>query len=315
VRQITGVQQQENRAPSEGVHPDIRLADLAARQHGVVSRVQLGAIGLSGSAIRHRVAVKRLHRIHTSVYAVGFPLLPRARYMAAVLACGEGAVLSHNSAAAHHELRSHSYRPVDVTVIRAGGRRRPGIGLHVTGSLPDDQVDRKEGIPCTSPMRTLVDLAAVVRHPSELKRALEASLARRLFDRNSLDAILERSNGRRGIKVLCDLLADLPEEAPPVTSELERRALELIVSAGVPYPVINGQIDDLQVDFHWPEEKVVVETDGAATHGHLIAFHRDRGRDLKLALADWHVIRLTWSQVVDTPEDVVAALRRLLRRR
>ena len=307
-----GVQQQENRAPLEVVHPDVRLADLAARQHGVVSRAQLRVIGLSDSAIRHRVAVKRLHRIHTSIYAVALPLLPRARYMAAVLACGEGAALSHNAAAAHIGLRAAPGGPIDVTVVRAGGRRRPGIALHVTGSLPDPEVMEKEGIRCTTPMRTLVDLAAVVRHPAELKRALERALVLDLFDRCKFDAVVEGSNGRRGLRLLRDLAADLADEAPPVSSELERLTLEIIVGGRFPDPVINGHIGELQVDFHWPDHKLVVETDGAATHGHAIAFHRDRERDLALQARGWRVIRLTWRQVVSEPERVMATLRRYL---
>ena len=248
VRHIVGVQQQESRAPRERVHPDARLADLAARQHGVVSRSQLHILGLSDSAVRHRVAVKRLQRIHTSVYAVALPLLPRARYMAAVLACGEGAALSHNAAAAHVGLRAAPSGPIDVTVVRAGGRRRPGIALHVTGSLPDQEVTEKDGIRCTTAMRTLVDLAAVVRHPSELNRVLERALVLDLFDRNALDTVIEASNGRRGLRLLRELVADLTDEAPPVSSELERLTLGIILAGGFPDAVINGHIGELQVD-------------------------------------------------------------------
>lgn len=306
-----GVQRHETNAPALD-HPDVRLAALAAAQHGVVSRRQLASIGLTDSAIRHRIEVHRLHRIHTSVYAVGLPLLRWGGYMAAVLASGQLAILSHRAAAALSGLRHASSGPVDVTVPSAGGRRRRGITLHVTRSLPSSDVTTNEGIPCTTPMRTLVDLAAVSQHERELRRALERSLELNLFDRISLDAVLERSSGRRGMRMLRRVLARLPDEPPPVASELERIFLALVLAAGLPTPEVNAPIGILQADFQWPAFKVAVETDGQATHGHAIAFHRDRDRDLYLQARGWRVIRLSWRQVVDEPQRVASVLRRWL---
>ena len=192
--------------------------------------------------------------------------------------------------------------------------KREDLTVYSTRHLPDrTEIDVCEGIPCTTPMRTFVDLAGVVRHPRELNRAVERALALQLFDRNALDAVIGRSNGRRGLRLLRDVLADLADEAPPVTSELERVTLELIVAADLPYPVVNGHIGELQVDFHWPKYKLVVEAGRAATHGYAIAFRRDRDRDLYARKqAGWHVIRLAWRQVVDEPERVIATLRQLL---
>ena len=161
-------------------------------------------------------------------------------------------------------------------------------------------------------MRTLVDLAGVIHHERELQRALEKSLELNLFDRTALDAILERSRGRRGIRLLRRLLTQLPDEPPPTWSELERTFIELVRGAGLPPPVVNAQIGAFCVDFHWPQHNLVVETDGRATHGHAIAFQRDRDRDLYLQDRGWRVLRLSWRQVVHEPERVVRVLGRLL---
>jgi very-short-patch-repair endonuclease len=288
------------------------VALVAARQHGVVSRRQLIGIGITGRAIDRRIAAGRLHPVHAGVYAVGHSRLLRyAPAMAAVLASGDDAVASHRTAGWILGLNAPPSGPIEVTVPRAGGRSRRGITVHRTRHL--QEVTRCEGIPCTTVARTLVDLAAVMRAPRHLARALERSLELNLFDAAALQKVLARSNGRRGVGTLRRLLHDLQDEPPQIDSELERRFLQLVRDARLPYPVVNGEIRQLRVDFHWPDHKLVVETDGQAVHGHAIAFHRDRARDLQLELADWHVIRLSWRQVVREPELVVAALRRRLR--
>jgi hypothetical protein len=292
-------------------HPDVQLADLAERQHGVVSRRQMTALGLSESAIRHRIEVRRLHRVYSSTYALALPLHRYARYMAAVLASGDGAVLSHRSAA-HLLGMAAAPGSIDVTVACSGSRRRRGITVHVTRSMPEDDVTSVELVRCTTAMRTLVDLAGVVRHERQLRRALERAHELNIFDRIALDAVLGRSSGRRGIGLLRRLIGDLPDTPPPLASELERELFALLVAAGLPLPIVNAYIGMLQVDFHWPAVKLVVETDGRATHGHAIAFHRDRDRDLYLQERGWRVIRLTWRQISAEPERVAALLRRWL---
>ncbi len=137
--------------PVARTHPDVKLADLATRQHGVVSRRQLREIGMSEAAIKHRVAARRLHRMHRGVYAVGHPhLTAHGRYLAAVLACGGGAVLSHRSAADLWELRPSWSRRLDVTVPTLHPRRRRGIAVHATRSLPRAEITVHNGIPCTT---------------------------------------------------------------------------------------------------------------------------------------------------------------------
>ncbi len=179
--------------------------------------------------------------------------------------------------------------------------------MHTTRGLHPADVTSHHAIPCTSVARTLVDLAAT-NDAAFLQKLLERSMVLRLFDRTALDATLARANGRRGTGTLRRLLEDL-DEAPPTRSELERRFLDLIRSASLPSPITNGLIDGYEVDFHWPDKKLIVETDGRATHDNSIAFERDRGRDLDLKPAGWEVIRITWRQIRDEPDRVIALLR------
>jgi very-short-patch-repair endonuclease len=285
------------------VHPDLALADLVARQHGVVSRSQLHAIGMSVKAIRHRVAVRRLHRVNASVYAISHRLTPHGRCLAGVLGCGKGAVASHRWAAALLDLRRWPAGPVEVTTTSRGARSRSRVTVHETRSLEPGEHTVIDGIPCTTVARTLVDLAAVAT-THEVERALEQSVTLNLFDRGAV----EKLAGRRGIARLRALMAELPDDPPPVNRELERRFLTLVRRACLPLPVVNAYIGEHQVDFHWPAHRLVVETDGRATHDNPLAFHSDRRRDLDLELAGWHVLRFGWREVLDEPERVAALL-------
>jgi len=215
---------------------------LAVPQHGVVARRQLTVAGVTASAIRHRVAAKRLHVVHPGVYAVGHPLLSlNARYMAAVLACGDDAVLSHRDAAALLELLPVGSGAIEVTTPRAGVRRIHGIVAHRTRRLPTAETTLRDGIPCTTVARTLVDLAGCIT-PRRLRRALEQSLMLRTLDLEAVNAALDRAYGTRGTGTLRALLAELCDEPPFIRSELERRLLELIREAGLPLPVVNGLV-------------------------------------------------------------------------
>jgi len=264
------------------------------------------AIGVSTAAIKHRVAVRRLRRVDECVYAIGHRLTAQGRCMSAVLGSARGAVLSHRSAAAAWDLRQWPAGPVEVTVPRLGARSRPGVVVHGTRHLDQDELTVRDGIPCTTVARTLVDLAAVAL-PREMKRALEQSLVLHLYDGRAMEAVLSRSNGRRGVKVLRRLLTDLHEPAP-TNRELERRLLDLIRDANLPLPAVNAHIGEHQVDFHWPEHRLVVETDGHTYHSNPIALARDRRRDLDLELSGWHVLRLGWRQVVHEPGRVKSLL-------
>jgi predicted transcriptional regulator of viral defense system len=171
------------------------IAELAARQHGVVARRQLAELGLKPGAIARRVRAGRLHRVHASVYAVGHPLLGRhGRWMAATLACGEDAVLSHVAAAALWELRPSAAVYIDVSVRTAGGRGRPGLRIHRVPSLTHAEVTRKDGIPVTTPARTLLDLAAGLPE-RELHRALDQAEIQALTDSPRSMPLQERGSG------------------------------------------------------------------------------------------------------------------------
>ncbi|MGH2763210.1 MAG: DUF559 domain-containing protein [Thermoleophilaceae bacterium] len=287
---------------------DAVIARLAARQHRVVARHQLLAAGVGSKAIRHRLENDRLFPLHRGVYAVGTPEVGRlGRWLAAVLACGEDAVLSHSSAAALWGLFRPGPGPVHVLIPGSGSARRPGIRVHATRSLPSAELTRRSGIPCTSVERTLIDVAN--GSPSQLERAVEQAFALRVIGRTRMRDALARAEGRPGVPHLQRLLGRLIQDLPLTRSEFERRFLALVRDAEIPAPRVNRHRATHRVDFQWRDASLVVETDGRATHDTPYGFHSDRERDLDLELAGWHVIRLSWWQVVEQPQRVVALLR------
>jgi predicted transcriptional regulator of viral defense system len=311
-----------NQAPANpaDIPCDQAIAELAAAQHGVISLEQLRRLGLSASGAHHRVGRGKLHRIHHGVFAVGHPILGReGHWAAAVLACGPGAVLSHASAAALWELRPTSATVIDVTSPGRRGRGLPKIRAHSTATLTADDVTTRRGIPCTIIPRTLLDLATVVDLRG-LERALEQAEILRLLDAGALRRMIAGASGRRGAAQLQALLAETANPAP-TQSEFEERFLALCRSAGIPRPRVNKRIavsdavgapTTIKVDFHWPDERVVVETDGYDFHRTRAAFERDRRRDQLLALNRWRPLRLTWRQLIDEPRDIAATTLGLL---
>jgi Protein of unknown function (DUF559) len=273
---------------------------------------QLVEIGMSATAARSRVRAWRWQRIHRGVYAVGWgPLTPMARAMAAVLACGPEAVLSHHSAAALLGIRSDARTKHDVTV--PGRRRsRPGIEIH-SGRLEPQDTTAVEGIPCTSVARTLLDLAESV-DARALDRAVEQAERNRIFDLDAIDDVLARADGRRGAPRLRRAVEGHRETG--ARSELEHRFLELCEAAGLPRPETNVWLEEgLEVDFLWREQGLAVETDGYAIHGTRQAFERDRHRDQRLLGAGLRVMRVTWRQLEREPEAVVERVRSAVYRR
>jgi len=286
------------------------IATLAERQYGVVATRQLLAAGISASAITTRVRRHRLHRLYQGVYAVGHTaLVPLAREMAAVLACGEGAAISHRSAATVWRMPPPAEGPIDVTVARSG-RSRSGLRIHRSRTLTDRDVQVRHGIPITTPERTLLDLADTSQD-RDLERAIDEALVQTLTTRAALRAIVDDVQGRRGAPRLGALLAR--ENEPALTrSEAEERFLELIRAAGLDAPEVNVRVGSHMGDFLWRDRRVVVEIDGYRFHSSRKAFERDRLRDAQLAARGYRVMRITWRQLIEEPYSGVARLSRAL---
>ena len=311
---MDGVPAKASHCGTEQAKPpdDTALARLAARQHGVVALAQLRTLGLSASGVRSRVARGRLHRLHRGVYAVGHARVTRqGHWLAAVLACGADAVLSHRSAAALWGLRPSDRSSVDVTTFGRAGRSRAGIDEHSGATLDTCQITSIEGIPCTTVARTLLDLAGVVDRRA-LSRAVNQAEVLRVFDARAVEAILERANGRRGAAALRAAIADHEPEAVHARSELEQRFLDLCSAAGAPGPTLNARLSipggSIEVDFLWRRPRLIAELDGNATHGTRQAFEHDRRRDQLLTLAGWRVVRFTWRQLEQEPERITTTI-------
>jgi very-short-patch-repair endonuclease len=236
--------------------------------------------------------------------------------MAAVLACGPKAVLSHRDAGALWGLRPSGRPRIDVCVPRRSGRPRPRIDVHVSGTLRPRDITVREGIPCTSVARTLLDLGDVVDRRG-VERAVEQAEVLGVFDLRGLEEVLGRAGPRCGAGVLRAVMARW--SATGLTaSELEERFLVLCRTAALPQPAVNAwlAVDDgtIRVDFLWRSERLVAETDGLAFHRTPEAFERDRVRDQRLALTGFRVVRFTWRQVTREPETVAATIGALLGR-
>lgn len=241
------------------------------------------------------------------------PRLSReGRWLAATLACGEGALLSHRSAAARWELRPSAANIVDVTLTsRAGRKPRPGIQIHRPCVLDDADRASHRGIPVTSVPRTLVDLAETVSQTS-LARAVERAEALRLFDLHAMRDTLARHPTRRGSGRVASVL-DAYREDVLTRSELEAMFLPLCAAHDVPAPAVNARVEGHEVDFLWREQRLIAETDGRRHHGTRSAFERDRARDALLMVAGYRVVRFTYLQVYAEPAAVARTLLALLR--
>jgi len=273
-------------------------ASIAADQHGVVSRSQLLQAGLTSEAIKRRVTAGRLHVLYRGVYAVGHRVLTlEGRWMAAVLACGPNAAISHTTAAAAWALR-RAGGAIHVTVPGRGGRQAPrGIVLHRSPTLTPAQIASHRGIPVTNVARTIVDVARTVTR-EELARIVDEADRRRLVDFAALRSARSAS-----------LRAVLRSYAPaPTRSELERRFLRLCRDHGLPKPEVNAIIEGIEVDFVWRSRRLVVEVDGYAFHRSPADFERDRERDVHLAMRGWTTRRFTWRQVTTRAQWVAAAI-------
>ena len=271
------------------------INDIAGRQDGVVTRQQLLAAGLSTQSIERRRQNGTLTCLHVGVYQVGPVTAPLVQERAALLACG-GGVISHVAAAVVWQLlpASRGCAVIDVTLPRGRHRsRRDGIRAH-RRNLSDDEITSANGLPVTTPARTLFDLAAL--NTAELDRALAGADHRYPAIRDELLKLLERYPGSKGTRALRALIMD-PAARSFTRSEAEDRLLELIKAGGLAKPETNVKINGYEVDCYWRRAGLVVEVDGYEFHGSKRAFVRDRQRDIALAAAGIRVIRLSWQQL------------------
>lgn len=295
------------------------VAALAARQHTVFSLAQLRDLGLGTSTIHKRTRAGALHRVHHTVYSIAPPelLSLRGHFMAAVLACGSGAVLSHRSAAHLHGLRRTGRANIDVTTPGTVTRKHEGIDIHTSTTLTPADVTTVDGIPCTTVARTALDLGDVVS-TREVERALEQGERMEIIDHRALDDQLARNPTRGAASRLRRALAALRPGAGPTESEFEEDFLALCRRLDLPDPERQLDIDPgdgeppVRADFAWPQHRLIVETDGGKDHRTRRGFESDRRKDQRLTLMGWRVVRITWRQLHEEPWRIERLLRRLL---
>jgi very-short-patch-repair endonuclease len=295
------------------VHPPkAALLARAAKQHGVVLRRQLLDIGFTPSAIRHRISRGDLHPMWRGVYAVGRPDVDRCgRWVAATLICGPAAALSHESAAELWQLRRIGAGPIHVSAPLSDNHRREGIALHRRTALVAHDFTRRLGIPVTSPVCTLVDLAdRLPRDP--LEAAVIEADKRGLVDPDQLRRALDAIRPRPGLALL---RAVLDRETLALTdSDLERRFLPLVRRAGLSPPLTQQTVNGFRVDFHWPQLGLIVETDGLTYHRTPAQQARDRVRDQAHTAAGLTTLRFTHAQVAYQAGRVESVLRAVTQR-
>jgi very-short-patch-repair endonuclease len=294
---------------------DRRLAELAASGHGVVSLPQLLRLGLTRQAVAQRARAGRLHRVHRGVYAVGHRRLTReGHWIAAVLAYGQDALLSHLSALALHGLRPDNRPLVDVTVPRPSVRSRVGIRAHASTALAAPDRTVVDGIPCTALARSVLDSASALGDTGT-ERVIERAEILRVLDLRDFGELRGRTVGHRALPVLEAVLAGLREPAW-TQNDYEAAVLALVRASGLRDPICQAPLvlggEPVRIDFLWPVERVALEADSYEFHGTRHAFERDRRCDQLLRLAGYEPLRITWRQLSRHPEQVEELLRKLL---
>jgi len=269
--------------------------ELAGRQHGIVARRQLVALGFNAREIEHRVARGRLHVVMRGVYAVGWPkLTPEKRWMAAVLACGNGALLSHRSAAALWGVGAEKRGVIDVSVTGPVEVKRPGLHVRVRPTLDPEDVTSVDGIPVTAVVQTLLDLATELP-PRRLERAVNEADKYDLIDPEALRAELDDHTGEPGVKLLRELLDMRTFRLSD--SDLEILFRPIAAAAGLPPPLTKQVVNGFEVDFFWPDLGFIVETDGLRYHRMPSTQARDAQRDRAHVLAGMTSLRFTHCEI------------------
>jgi very-short-patch-repair endonuclease len=277
----------------------------------VVSRRQLLALDISPQAIKTLVSRERLHRLHHGVYAVGHTrLTAQGRWMAAVLACGPGALLSYADAAALHDLRRIGSGKIDVTA--PSRHNLPGIRAHYVRTLHLQDATTVDAIPVTTLARTYLDLAEILTH-DRLIDALETAQRQNKLDVGALQAVIARNRGRHATHPLREAIAELDDQPPLIQSPAEQAFRELLRNYGLPQPQFNVYVEGELVDAVWWEQRLVAEVDGWNFHRSKRSFANDRRRDRKLVKAKFRAVRYTGGEVLGEPEAVAGELSELLR--
>jgi hypothetical protein len=293
---------------------DRAVAARAGRQHGMVARWQLLELGMTEAMIKTRLRHGGLHRVHRGVFACGHrSITTESRWMAAVLAFGPHAVLSHRSAGHLWGLVPRSSIAPEVTRPgRTGGR--PRLVAH-EGTLLADEVVRVRGIPVTSVPRTIFDLAAT-RTEREVERAWNEMEVREYRSSLSVPDLIQRYPGRKGTLLLTRLANRKSLPVGITRNELEEAFLGLIDRFGLPRPRMNAHLAVrdrfYEIDCLWEDRKVAIELDGGGAHGTKRAFEKDRERDRILTAEAYTTVRLTWHQITETPSEVAHDLGRIL---
>ena len=295
--------------------PDRLVSEIAARQQGLVTRCQLTDLGLTRAMVDNAIARGRLIPVHRGVYAVADPsLLPLAPMMAAVLAVGRHAVLSHHSAAALWGLGGAQPRDaIDVTVAgRDAGRTRRGITVHLVAALDPRDATTHHGIPIVSAARALHEIAPDLED-DVLARSFDRALKEKLLTRHGLAATVARYPHRSGGPRLAALARAELRASDDTASEIEARFADLVRAGGLPEPEINVTLlGRYKVDALWRRHRLIVELDGYEYHSTRWSFEADHERDLALTAAGFVVMRFTRDQVVNHPEAVLVAVTRRL---
>ncbi len=270
---------------------DRRIAVVLARRHGVITAAQLAQLGLGRKGVSARVRAHTLYRLYRGVYSVVHPnlLSRKGHWLAAVGACGPGAVLSHRSAAALQGTRPQSSGPIEVTVPSTNGRaNRDGIRIHRSTSLDPADLTEVDAIPVTTPRRTIADL-------------------RRVLPLDHIRAMIRRAEILR-----LDIGHQPGYEDDRTRNDLEKKMVAICKRHGLPSPEVNVWIDPYKVDFLWREQRLIVETDGFETHGTRSSFEADRARDTHLTLHGFTVLRFTHRQVFSQSDHVATSIQALL---
>jgi hypothetical protein len=296
---------------------DERAASLAAAQHGVLSRAQVARLGATRGVIEHRLRTGRWERLGRDVFRIaGTPPSWRGNLMAACLSWGVGAVISHRAASALWRLAGFEPGPCELTVPRSRRRAEPGI-IH-RHPLPHADIGVMDGIPLTTPARTLIDLASVAPREA-VEEALDDALRRGLVSiqllRRRLDAI--GRPGRPGLAITRLLLDSRDPSAAVPESVFERRLLRTLQGAGLPAPVLQHEIRSggrliAVIDFAYPDARLAIEADGYRWHSGRIRWDHDRARRNRLTLLGWRIIHVTWTDLTRRPAMMIDAVARAL---